>query len=113
MYSHPAYRVSSPPVIRPNVAPDAAMAPHRPSALLRSAPSANMFITIDSAAGSTTAAPNPCTPRNAISRPSFLASPQPSDAVVKMARPSMKIRRRPSRSAARPPSSKKPPKVIA
>ena len=79
---------------------------------MRSAPSANMFITIDSAAGKTTAAPNPCRPRIAISKPSFLASPAPSDAAVNRARPTIRIRRRPSRSAARPPSSRKPPKVI-
>ena len=38
------------------------MPPQMPSALLRSAPSSNMFITIDSAAGSTIAAPIPWTP---------------------------------------------------
>jgi DNA-binding response OmpR family regulator len=50
--------------------------------LLRSAPSA----TIDSAAGKTTAAPNPCSLRNAISWPWFRASPHPSDAAVNTAR---------------------------
>ena len=36
------------------MAPPAPSAPQTPSALLRSAPSSNMFITIESAAGSTT-----------------------------------------------------------
>ena len=89
------------------------MPPHTPSALFRSAPSLNMFITIDSAAGKTTAAPNPCSPRIAIRKPLLLASPAASDAAEKTARPSIRIRRRPSRSAARPPSSRKPPNVIA
>ena len=88
------------------------MPPHRPSALLRSAPSANIFITIDSAAGKTTAAPSPCRPRIAISKPSLRASPAPSDEAVNRARPTMRSRRRPSRSAARPPSSSKPPKLM-
>jgi len=113
MYRQPAYSVSKPPAITPTVAPAAPMAPHSPSALLRSVPSGNMFITIDSAAGKTTAAPNPCTPRIAIKKPSFVARPAPSDAAVNTARPSIRIRRRPSRSAARPPRSRKPPKVIA
>ena len=87
------------------------MAPQMPSALLRSAPSANMFITIDSAAGSTIAAPRPCTPRMAIRNDSVVASAQASEAAVNTASPAMRTRRRPSRSAARPPSSRKPPKV--
>ena len=113
MYCQPAYRVSSPPAIRPTVAPLAPMAPHAPSALLRSAPSGNMFITIDSAAGRTIAAPSPCRQRIGIRNSSAVASPQPSEAAVKRARPASKMRRRPSRSAARPPSSRKPPKVSA
>ena len=42
-----------------------------------------------------------------------VASPQASDAAVNTASPSIRIRRRPSRSAARPPSRRKPPNVIA
>src|SRR6266508_5223534 len=37
----------------------------------------------------------------------------PSDAAVNKASPAIRIRRRPSRSAARPPSSMKPPNVSA
>ena len=88
MYGQPAYRVSRPPASRPTVAAAAPMPPHTPSALLRSAPSANIFITMDSAAGSTTAAPMPCTPRMMIRNVSLVASAQASEAAVKMpARP--------------------------
>ena len=82
-----------------------------PSARLRSAPSAKMVMTIDSAAGNTTAAPTPCRPRITISTVSLPASPHASEAAANTASPTMKTRRRPSRSAARPPSSINPPKL--
>src|SRR6267154_1938197 len=56
MYCQPAYRTSRPPASRPAVAAVAPIPLHALSALLRSAPSLNMFITMDSAAGSRTAA---------------------------------------------------------
>ena len=93
------------------MAPMAPMAPQMPRALLRSAPSGNMFITIDSAAGRTMAAPKPWNPRMMIRKVSEVANPQARDAAEKTARPTMSRRRRPSRSAARPPRSRKPPKV--
>src|SRR2546423_1813584 len=55
------------------------MPPQMPSALLRSPPSSNMFITIESAAGSTIAAPSPCSPRIAIKNESVVASAQPRE----------------------------------
>src|SRR6516164_2614391 len=113
MYCHPAYLVRNPPAISPTVAPAAPSAPQIPSALLRSAPSANMFITIDRAAGSMIAAPNPCTARLPIRNASPVASAQASEAAVNTESPSIRIRRRPSRSAARPPSSKNPPNASA
>ena len=87
------------------------MAPQMPRALLRSAPSGNMFITIERAAGRVIAAPKPWIPRMTMRKVSEVARPHASDAAVKMARPTMRSRRRPSRSAARPPRSRKPPKV--
>src|SRR5919204_560450 len=66
MYCQPTYRVTRPPVIRPTVAPAAPMPPQIPSALLRSAPSANRFITIDSAAGSATAEQEEAPERQAV-----------------------------------------------
>ena len=87
MYCQPAYRVSSPPAISPTVAPPAPSPPQIPSALLRSAPSANMFITIDRAAGSMIAAPSPCTARLPIRNASPVASAHASDAAVNSAKP--------------------------
>ena len=87
----------------------APMPPQAPSALLRSAPSPNMFMTMDSAAGSTTAAPRPWMPRMMIRNVSLVASAQASEAAVKIASPAMNRRLRPSRSAARPPSRRNPP----
>jgi hypothetical protein len=103
----------APPASTPTLAPLAPMAPHRPSALFRSAPSVNMFITIDRAAGSTMAAPRPWTPRMMIRKMPLVASAQASEAAVNSASPAVNTRLRPSRSAARPPSSRNPPKVRA
>jgi hypothetical protein len=72
-----------------------------------------MFITVERAAGSMMAAPSPWTALVAIRNASPVASAHPSDAAVNTASPSIRIRRRPSRSAARPPSSRKPPNVSA
>ena len=113
MYCQPAYRVRRPPAITPTVAPPAPSPPQIPSALLRSAPSPNMFITIDRAAGSMIAAPMPWTARAAIMKPAPVASAAASDAALNSPSPSIRMRRRPSRSAARPPRSKNPPNVSA
>ena len=111
MYCQPRYRVSRPPASTPIVAPKAPIAPQMPNALLRSAPSGNMFITIESAAGSVIAAPSPWIPRMTIRKVSELARPHAREARVKTAMPTRRRRRRPSRSAARPPRRRKPPKV--
>ena len=58
-------------MISPTVPAAAPSPPQIPSALLRSAPSSNMFITIESAAGSMIAPPSPCTARPAISNASL------------------------------------------
>ena len=108
-HSQPAHSVSMPPISTPAAPPAPASAPQMPSALLRSAPSVNVVVTIDSAAGETIAAPRPCTPRAAISQPSRVAKPPASEAAEKTPRPMMNMRRRPNRSAARPPSIRKPP----
>ena len=82
-----------------------------PRALLRSAPSSKVVVRIESAAGEMIAAPTPWIARAAMSVASDVARPQTSDAPEKSARPAMNIRRRPSRSAVRPPSMSRPPKV--
>ena len=103
--------VRIPPSSTPAAPPAPATAPQMPSARLRSAPSANVVVMIDSAAGETIAAPRPWTARAAISHVSDCARPPASEASENTTSPSMNIRRRPSRSAIRPPSSKKPPNV--
>ncbi len=66
---------------------------------------------IDSAAGDTIAPPNPWNPRATSSSASDWETPQTSDATENSAIPAMNSRRRPSRSASRPPSSRKPPNI--
>src|SRR4051795_8779836 len=110
-HSQPRPSVSAPPSSTPAAPPLPATAPHTPSALLRSAPSRKVVATIESAAGERIAAPRPWTARAAISCPELLASPPASEARAKSTSPNMKTRRRPSRSARRPPSRRKPPKV--
>ena len=110
-HSQPRPSVRTPPSSTPAAPPEPATAPQTPSALLRSEPSRKVVVTIESAAGEMIAAPRPCTARAAISWASFAAKPPASDAAAKTSRPAMNTRRRPSRSASRPPSSRKPPKV--
>jgi hypothetical protein len=81
--------------------------------MFRSRPSTNVVERMDSAAGVITAAPRPWSARAEMSDASDQASPARSDATVKRVIPTRKIRLRPSRSAARPPSSRKPPKTSA
>ena len=58
-HSHPRLSVRIPPSSTPAAPAEPATAPQAPSALLRSAPSLNRLVTIDSAAGETIAAPRP------------------------------------------------------
>src|SRR5581483_7254449 len=113
IHSQPRYFVSTPPASTPTAAPPPPIAPQIPSALLRSAPSSNVVVMIDSAAGEMIAAPSPCTARAATRTPPAHARPHSSEASVKTATPTRKTRRRPSRSAALPPRRRKPPNVIA
>ena len=63
---------------------------------------------IESAVGVMIAAPMPWRARAPISAAGDQASPQRSEAAVKTTRPNMNTRRRPSRSAARPPRRSRP-----
>ncbi len=110
-HSQPAHSVSMPPSRTPAAPPEPATAPQTPSALLRSGPSSKSTVISDRAAGESSAAPRPCTARAEINQTSLCASPPASEAPAKTIRPTMNIRRLPSRSAIRPPSSRKPPKV--
>ena len=66
---------------------------------------------IDRVAGDSTAPLMPCTARAAISSVRESASAHPSDARANKAVPTRNTRRRPSRSADRPPSIRKPANV--
>ncbi|HTZ87872.1 MAG TPA: hypothetical protein VMB05_14490 [Solirubrobacteraceae bacterium] len=103
--------VSTPPSSAPSEPPTPPIAPHTPSALLRSAPSANEVVMIARLAGEITAPPTPCSARAAISIEEESASAQTSEASENNAVPARNTRRRPSRSAARPPSNRKPANV--
>ena len=84
---------------------------HTPIALALSAGSLKAVMMIESAAGAMMAPPTPCNARAATSTTWEPASPHESEANVKRASPNMKTRRRPNRSPALPPRSRKPPKV--
>ena len=113
IHSHESASVRTPPSRTPAAAPKPPTAPQTPSAMFRSRPSAKVVIRIESAAGEIVAAPRPWIARAPISEASLQASPQSSEPIVNTTRPTMKTRRRPRRSAVRPPSSRKPPKTSA
>ncbi len=113
IHGHESSCVSAPPTIRPTALPPIAIAAHTPSAFARSDPSSKVVLMIARAAGEMNAAPSPWSPRQAISIAESTARPFSSEAIVKTTSPKRKSRLRPSRSPARPPSSRKPPKASA
>ncbi len=90
-----------------------AIAEYTATARLRGGPSGKVTAISDSAVGAAIAAPAPCTARAAISQAWPVARPPSSEASTKTSSPAIKIRRRPSRSPARPPSSSSPPNATA
>jgi hypothetical protein len=113
IHSQLSASVKTPPRSTPAAAPKPPTAPQTPRAMLRSFPSTKVVIRIESAAGAMAAAPSPCRARAPISDGSFHASPASSEATLKSASPRTNMRRRPTRSAVRPPRSRKPPKKSA
>jgi hypothetical protein len=113
IHSQPGPSTSGPPISQAVVAPIPPRAPQMPSALLRSVPSSNRVVMIESAVGVMIAAPLPCSARAPINAVSDQARPHSSDAPVKTTSPTMNTRRRPSRSAALPPRSSSPANVSA
>jgi len=89
------------------------MALQIPSARERSWGARNVMVRIVSVAGDKTAAPRPCTARDPTSMNWSWASAHRRLAPAKSIRPSMKMWRRPKRSAARPPRRRNPPKESA
>ena len=67
--------VRTPPSTRPTAPPPTAIAAHTPIAFVRSAPSANVVVMIESAAGAMSAAPRPWSPRKTMSASEVGASP--------------------------------------
>jgi hypothetical protein len=104
--------VSAPPSRTPAAPPLPEAAPQIPSATFRSRPSSKVVVRIESAAGESSAAPSPCSERKAISEPSDQARPSRRELIVNRSRPATNSRRRPRRSASRPPSRSTPPKKI-
>ena len=104
---------STPPSTCPATKPSDAVAPYIPSARVRRGPSGKPVVIRDSAAGATSAAPAPCTKREATSSTGSWARPPARDAAEKATSPAMNMRRRPNRSAARPPRISRPPNAIA
>ena len=111
IHSHPGPSVNSPPAITPTVPAAPPTAPKMPSALFLAAPSVKVLVRIDRAAGAASAAPIPCTALAPTSCQRASDSPAASDAAANSARPLTSTRRRPNRSAARPPSSRNPPRA--
>ena len=70
-------------------------------------------VMIESVAGFISADPAPCTTRAPIRKPALGASPHASEAAVKITSPTMKMNRRPKRSASLPPVSISTAKVSA
>ena len=110
---HDRYWVSSPPNRAPAAPPPAATALHTPNALARARWSVNVTVRMVSVAGDRMAAPTPWSERAAIRVAWSVANPPSRLAAVKRPSPTRKMRRRPYRSASRPPSSSSPPKVRA
>jgi len=71
----------------------------------------NVTVSVESAAGASIAPNAPCAPRPITSTAKLFAAPPSADAAAKPTRPMISIRRRPTRSDSRPPSSSSPPKA--
>ena len=78
---------------------------------MRWGPSPKVASTIDSAAGDISAADMPCAPRSTTSSAGSGLIPTRNEQTVNATMPTSSIRRRPNRSAARPPNSRNPPNV--
>src|SRR3954452_13744864 len=111
IHPQPSPEVIGPPISQAAVPPIAPVEPQIPSALLRSGPSSKVVMRINSAAGVISAAATPCTARAPSSAAVVPDRPAAREASANRVVPAMNRRRRPSRSAARPPSRSRPPKL--
>ena len=108
----PGPSVSSPPAMTPTTEAMPLIAPHMPSARARWGPSGKTLVSRLSAAGAMNAEPRPWSPRATISITEPWASPATSEASAKITSPAWRMRRRPTVSASRPPSSRNPPSTV-
>jgi len=103
----PTPSTRAPPRIGPSPSDRPDTAPNTPMALARSARSGKVAATIASATGLSIVPPAACSARAAISHPMLGARPHSSEPIPNTARPTWKTRRRPTRSAVDPASSRK------
>ena len=96
--------------MRPTAKPPLDMAENSANARTRALASLMVLVISASVFGPAAAAPRPCAILAMISQDAVWASPANSEAMVNTATPMTNIRRLPSRSPARPPSSSRQPK---
>ena len=111
IHGHPSAKVTSPPSTAPATIATSIEADMYPSARSRRRPSGVEAMSSPSAAGSASAAPSPASARADMRSHGARATAAKSDALENSARPVTSIRRRPSRSAARPPTRRNAPIV--
>ena len=102
----PKASTSPPPRIGPSASASPDIEPKTPMARARSAVPVYVFATIATAAGLSMVPPTACSARAATSQPTPGASPHSSDPRPKTARPTWNTRRRPTRSAVDPASTR-------
>ncbi|SLA06479.1 Uncharacterised protein [Mycobacteroides abscessus subsp. abscessus] len=105
--------VNRPPSSSPTAAPPPAIAPKMPNAFARSLGAVNITVNSDNAAGARSAPNAPCSARAPKSMPWFSAAPPSAEASANPTNPTISARRRPHRSAMRPPKSSSPPNASA
>src|SRR5262245_48993493 len=103
----PKLSTRTPPTIGPSPSDSPETEANTPIARARSAGSRNVLTTIAIATGLSIVPPTACTTRAAISHPMLGARPHSIEPTPNPARPIMKIRRRPYRSAVEPASTRK------
>ena len=106
---HPGPSASRPPTETPTAAPIAEMPPQMPSAVLRSLPSRERRRENRERGGGHNRGANTLRDARADQQTLAVREPPASEQIANQISPATRTRRRPSRSAARPPSSRKPP----
>ena len=111
IHRHDSSSVRMPPRRAPAAPPAPATALQMPIARARAFGSRNVVVRIVRLVGERIAPPSPCTARAPMSMAWSWANPPRRLASVKTVRPSRNTRRRPNKSAIRPPRRRKPANV--